>query len=209
MNNISERYVNTINYLGELFEYFNKELFKGELPKPVITIQPDMRNKENGWFSDKKVWLLDDDKDNMEYELNLSAQFLNGGMIEISQTLLHLMCHEYAKLNSLNETSRSGKYHNKLYKHIAETHGLNVDVTDKQGYSKTRLTDETLGLLNKYVEKNNYSCIHRLPMQKGKSVRRTSTRKYVCSECGNSVRATKEVNILCMDCNNPMVEEKL
>lgn len=40
--------------------------------------------------------------------------------------------------------------------------------------------------------------------------KRSSTRKYICPQCGLSVRATKVVKIACIDCNNiQMIEENV
>ena len=56
MKNGTDKYIETVAYLGKLYDYANAELFGGELVKPVITVQTDERNKTNGWWSVKKVW---------------------------------------------------------------------------------------------------------------------------------------------------------
>lgn len=38
--------------------------------------------------------------------------------------------------------------------------------------------------------------------------KKSSTRKYICTQCKCSVRATKEVNIACLDCNVKMIVEE-
>ncbi len=230
MTNGTEKYIETVAYLGKLYDFVNAKLFGGELAKPVITIQQDARNKTNGWWSISKVWKWQetvpancaecnnrDDCESFsecskliereEHELNMTAQQLNRPINEIAATLIHEMCHQYASVNKMQDCSRSGQYHNKLFKKIAETHGLKVECVAQIGWSKTSLTDETAALIVEYVSENPASVIYRMPVMSGQTVKTTSTRKYVCPVCGLSVRATKQVNIICADCNEPMQEE--
>ena len=51
MKNGTDKYIETVAYLGKLYDHINAELFGGELMKPVITVQTDERNKTNGWWS--------------------------------------------------------------------------------------------------------------------------------------------------------------
>lgn len=206
MINGTEKYIETVKYLGKLYDYCNEKLFGGELVKPVITIQQDPKNKTNGWWSVKKVW-KENDKDEGEHELNITAQQLNRSVNQIAATMIHEMCHQYAEANNMQDTSRSGTYHNKLFKQIAEKHGLTVECVQTIGWSQTGLTDETRELIAKFDIVTPYSIIYRLPVMKGQCVKTSSTRKYVCPVCGNSVRATKAVNIMCVDCNELMQEE--
>ncbi len=206
MTNGTERYISTVEYLGKLYDFCNAKLFGGELTKPVITVQRDERNKTNGWWSVKKVWRENEDDDG-EHELNMTAQQLNRPIKEIAATMIHEMCHQYATVNNLQDTSRSGTYHNKLFKKIAETHGLTVECVKTIGWSHTELTDDTAALIDEFVKDNPDSIIYRTAVFKGQTVRTSSTRKYVCPVCGTSVRATKEVRIKCVDCDEFMVEE--
>ena len=206
MKNGTEKYIETVNYLGKLYDFCNEKLFDGELIKPVITVQQDAKNKTNGWWSVKKVW-KENEKDEGEHELNMTAQQLSRPINQIAATMIHEMCHQYACVHNMQDTSRAGNYHNKLFKKIAETHGLTVECVKTIGWSHTELTESTAKLIDKFVKDNPDSIIYRLPVIKGQSVKTSSTRKYVCPVCGLSVRATKEVNIMCADCNELMQEE--
>ena len=207
MKNGTEKYIETVAYLGKLYDFANERLFNGELKKPVITIQRDERNKTNGWWSVGKVW-RENAEDDGEHELNMTAQQLNRPIGEIAATLIHEMCHQFASVNNMQDCARSGQYHNKLFKKIAETHGLKVACMPQIGWSHTELTDETAAMINAFVAENPATVIYRLPVMKGQVVKTSSTRKYVCPICGQSVRATKQVNIICADCNEPMQEEE-
>ncbi len=233
MLNGTDKYIETVAYLGKLYDYINAELFVGELDKPVITVQRDERNKTNGWWSVKKVWKWRDyapancaecdsrddcmsggDEPNYidckrmieceAHELNMTAQQLNRPFAEIAATLIHEMCHQYASMNNLQDTSRGGNYHNKLFKKIAEVHGLNVASAPTIGWSVTTLTDDTKAKMLAFEADNPCEVIYRLPVMHGQTVKTSSTRKYICPECGMSVRATKQVNIMCVDCNELM-----
>ncbi len=207
MKNGTDRYIETVAYLGKLYDYANGKLFGGELVKPVITVQTDERNKTNGWWSCGKVW-RESAEDEGEHELNMTAQQLNRPIGEIAATLIHEMCHQYATVHDMKDTSRSGNYHNKLFKKIAETHGLHVECVAKIGWSYTTLTDETAAMIAEFTAENPPTVIYRLPIMKSQITKNTSTRKYVCPVCGQSVRATKRVNIICADCNALMQEEE-
>lgn len=206
MKNGTEKYMETVAYLGKLYDFANEKLFGGELKKPVITIQRDERNKTNGWWSVGKVW-KESAEDEGEHELNMTAQQLSRPIGEIAATLIHEMCHQFAGVNNMQDCSRSGTYHNKLFKKIAETHGLKVECMPQIGWSHTGLSDEAAAMINEFVAANPATVIYRLPVVKGQTVKTSSTRKYVCPLCGQSVRATKQVNIICADCNVPMQED--
>ena len=142
MKNGTEKYIETVAYLGKLYDFVNAKLFGGELIKPVITVQRDERNKTNGWWSVGKVWKWKDtlpvncgvceDKAECcensdspkyldcsevaefeEHELNMTAQQLNRPIGEIAATLIHEMCHQFASINKMQDCSRSGTYHNR------------------------------------------------------------------------------------------------
>jgi len=206
MKNGTERYIETVTYLGKLYDYCNQKLFGGELVRPVITVQTDSRNKTYGWWSCQKVW-KENAEDDGEHELNMTAQTLNRPIGDIAATMIHEMCHQYASVNNIQDCYRSGSYHNKLFKKIAETHGLTVECLPTIGWSQTSLTKETAVLIEEFVKDNPDNVIYRLPVVKGSTVKTSSTRKYVCPCCGQSVRATKSVNIMCADCNEFMMEE--
>lgn len=206
MTNGTEKYIETVKYLGKLYDYINEKLFNNELDKPVITVQADEKNKAYGWFTTKKVW-QENDNDEGAYEINISAQYLNRPINQIAATLIHEMCHYYAKMNDMQDCSRSGTYHNKLFKKIAENHGLAVECVKTIGYSHTELTDETAKVIAAFVAENPESIIYRSMIIKGVKLKTSSTRKYICPCCGLSVRATKEVRIMCADCNEFMTTE--
>lgn len=223
MGNGTDKYVEAVMFYGKLFDCFNEKLFGGELLKPVITIQADEKNSVCGWFTVNRVWNWKDDSsvcpendkqnsncdvaERKDYEINLSAQFLNRPIKEVAATLLHEMCHYYAKLKNFRDCTRYGVYHNKLFKVIAEKHGLVTTYFDSIGYSYTELSLETENLLVEFLKETPEVKIYREPIVKGTRIKSLSVRKYVCPVCGQSVKATKRVNVICADCNECMTEK--
>ena len=207
MKNGTEKYIETVKYLERLYDYCNEKLFDNGLEKPVITVQLDGKNKTYGWFTCGKVW-KENDKDNGAHEINITAQYLNRPVKQIASTMIHEMCHYYAEVNNMQDTSRSGTYHNKLFKKIAEQHGLKVECVKTIGWSHTELTPETDVFITAFGEHNPETIIYRAPVFTGQMVKTSSTRKYICPCCQQSVRATKQVNIMCLDCNKPMTVEE-
>ena len=201
----TKHYIDTVKYLKKLYDYCNEKLFNNELPECVATVQLDSKNKTNGWFTTSKVW-KQTDADEGAHEINITAQQLNRPIRQIASTMIHEMCHYYAQINNMQDTSRSGTYHNKLFKRIAEQHGLKVECVQTIGWSHTELTPDTDVIITGFIEHNPETIIYRSPVFKGQTVKSTSTRKYECPCCHNSVRATKQVNIECADCRELMRE---
>ena len=101
-----------------------------------------------------------------------------------------------------------GTYHNKKFKEAAEAHGLTVEKTVKNGWSKTTLTPETEAFV-KAMEKQGFSLVRpKVGGLKG-AAKKQSSRKYVCPCCGAIIRATKEVYVICGDCEVPFEESEV
>ncbi len=151
------------------------------------------------------------------HEINIGAGTLARPIEAICATLLHEMCHYYAHVHSIQDTSRGYTYHNKRFKQIAESHGLIVEHDPKYGWTITHPSEELLDFI---LENDLTDILITRNEHYGISVSGTgshngnltppppkpsSSRKYVCPCCGNSVRATKCVHIACMDCQAEMV----
>ena len=116
MNEVSLKPV--IDELETLFSKFNKAFFEGKLEKPVITVSPDHTRGAYGWCTGWKAWKAGEDEGH--YEINLCAEYLNRPFEETCGTLLHEMVHLQNLQDGVQDTSRSGLYHNKKFKEAAE-----------------------------------------------------------------------------------------
>ena len=66
MKNGSEKYIEAIKFLGELYDFLNRRFFFDELEKPVITVCPDGKNKAFGWFICGEIWREDGEEKPLE-----------------------------------------------------------------------------------------------------------------------------------------------
>lgn len=208
--------------LETAYDIFNKHYFDGSLPKVIITIQSS--RGAYGHCTTYKAWASGDE---LRYELNLGAEYLNRPIENVLATLMHEMVHIYCMENGLKDTSNMGRYHNKIFKTEAEKRGLIISKAEHIGWSKTQPSDqficniqswgladacesyrfgghEDTGADNYGADGSDNDTGIAVVMKPKKP---SSTRKYICPVCGNSVRATKDVNILCLDCCMQMEKE--
>lgn len=115
------------------------------------------------------------------------------------------MVHLMNLQNKVQDASRSGMYHNKKFKEVAEKHGLTVEKDSKYGYCITKLNEEALAFVS--AMNGEPFEMYRTKMAKISVSKGSSSRKYVCPCCGTIVRATKEVRIICSDCGVEFQEE--
>lgn len=175
----------------------------------VVTVQSQacLGRKEtvNGWATTKEVWHSEDNKS--YFEINMSAEQMNRPWTEIVTTLAHEMLHIINNLEGLKDTSRQGRYHNKVWAQSAKKYGFNVPEADSSiGYSAITLDEfKSQGLINetnKYASDMIYRDAFSIKnINKAKKV----TYKYVCPVCGAKVSSSSgTLNLICGDCNAPL-----
>lgn len=197
MSNVSLQEV--IGQLESLFSKFNKKFFDGQLEKPVITISPDTTRGAYGWCTSWKAWKQGGGQDSEGYyEINMCAEYLNRAFEETCSTLIHEMVHLMNLQDGVQDTSRSGMYHNRKFKQTAEGHGLTIEKDAKYGWCRTKLTDDALEYI-RTIDGQAFT-LYRSKVPKVKGSSSSSSMKYVCPGCGVIIRATKEVNVMCADC---------
>lgn len=197
-----------ISELHKAFNLLNSHFFNGELPQVVITIQSQGKRSCYGWFTVAKVWSSSHDKE--LHEINISAEHIGSRkMIEVLQTLLHEMLHLYASENEIQDTSRSGGYHNKRFKQIAEEHGMSYNhdkPNSKIGYSAVELTNESIATIESWNLKEASFDISRLSISNVK--KKSNIVKWVCG-CNVIVRSSKPViNVICGDCETHFIKQE-
>lgn len=195
-----------ISELESLFSTFNKAFFEGKLEQPVITVSPDNTRGAYGWCTGWKAWQNGEENGGF-YEINLCAEYLNQPFEETCGTLIHEMVHLWNLQEGVQDTSRSGTYHNKNFKIAAEAHGLIVEKSAKYGFSTTTLAPATLTFIQA-MEKTGFSLVRPRPLGLKGAKAKQSSRKYVCPGCGAIIRATKEVHVICGDCELTFEEQE-
>lgn len=207
-------YNRVAGYLNKVFDMLNDEFFENALSRPTITIQSTP--KAYGHFSLREdTWVS---KSGGTHEINIGAGTLGRPIENVCATLLHEMVHYWNYENGVQDCSRGGTYHNRRFRDAASARGLIVEHSEKYGWSHTSPADELLD----FVLRNELTDILITRNELGgfgmpgtgthsgtravTPVKRSSTRKYICPECGMSVRATRSVNIACLDCDRQMIE---
>lgn len=185
-----------------MFSRLNERFFNNELERVVFTFESGFKKGAYGWITTAKEWKQGEKE---RYNINISSDYLNRSKEAVISTLLHEMCHLYALQNEIQDTSRSGIYHNKKFKKIAEEHGLNIEEADKIGWSVTSLKPETIEWLTENSNFAEITIYKEKPLVADRIAKpKQSTRKYVCPCCGLIVRATKECRIKCIECDKEM-----
>lgn len=195
--------------LERAFDIANAHFYGNKLPKPIITVASTGRLSSYGWFTPAKLW---NDNEQQRHEINISAEYLHRDISEVITTLLHEMVHLYCNTNQIKDTSRGFSYHNKNFKKVAEIHGLTITHSRKCGWSHSQLSSEGenfIEICKLQIPNLQKFQIYRLGGQLDeetttKPKKSSSSRKYICPECGMSVRATKEVKIKCVECDLEM-----
>ena len=192
-------------YLEHAFDVLNKIYFNSALPKAIITVQSSP--KSYGYITTSKVW-TDKEKEESFYEINISAEHLTRPIENVLATLVHEMIHLFSIENNIKSVSCNGRYHNAHFKEEAERRDLKITYEKYIGWSNTMPTDMFIqkikenGLYRDIKHSRNTATLGGLPTGKKKS----STRKYVCPNCGASIRATKDINLIHADCEVLMVK---
>lgn len=194
-----------ISKLENLFSVFNEHFYEGQLEKPVIMVSPDITScGAFGWCTSWKAWKESDQaaEDEGFYEINLTAEYLKRPFDEICETLLHEMVHLFNLYADVQDTSRSGTYHNKRFKDEAEKRGLVITKSPKYGWALTSLNEEGKQMIGQ-LDADQFGFFRQPipPTLKKKKGQGSSSRKYVCPGCGCIIRATKEVHVVCGDCD--------
>ena len=201
-----------IGKLESLFSSFNDRFYDGQLQKPVITVSPNSRRKIFwGWCTSWKAWSSNEGPDCLAesdgggyYEINICAEYLNRPFAETSGTLLHEMAHLYNMQIGIQDTCRSGLYHNKQFKRAAEEHGLIVSKDATYGFCITQFNDEAARFVAS-INDAEFSLHRKKKFGADTAKQKSSTRKYFCPKCGLIIRATRDVNVLCVDCNTEFI----
>jgi hypothetical protein len=196
---VSQTLSKDLALLERIYDAANKKYFAGALQRPVITIMKTPQ--AYGHFTCYKPW-SDGEKDYSE--INIGAEALNRPIEETAATMIHEMVHQYCFENKIADTSRSGYYHNQRFKNEAEHRGIIIEKAQGIGWSKTSPSYD-LKLWAQAALKDGIDKKRSAEAARPTSAKPSSTRKYICPNCGLSVRATKEVRVACITCDSELV----
>lgn len=202
-------YFDTLRKINEIFEYINAEIFKGELPVVLFTIEPDKKKgKVAGWYLNKSFYKVGEERVG---QINICAEYLARPWIDVAECVLHESTHLFCNLNG---NPARGNYHNVAFKQAAEAHGLAVEKV-KNGWAKTSLKPDTRNKLEEFLEKNNFEkkpLIYR-ELPPPKPINSEYVPKHIrfkCPVCGISINTPYpkpfEESFNCPKCQVTLVE---
>lgn len=191
-------YIKQLESLNKMYNLINEKFFDNKLSKVIITLQKD--SKAYGYFTIKKIWTLSDGT--QQHEINISADYLQRDKYKLCGTLLHEMTHLYAEQNKIQDTSRQGRYHNKMFKQLAEKDGLlTIELADGIGWSSTYSTEKFKEFIDN--SKIDFLNLYRASVEKlPKTAEKKQQYKFICPVCGLEIKTiTATAQLLCVDCD--------
>lgn len=191
-------------FYSKAFEYLNEHVFNSLLPNVGLTLQFSKTKKSTtkGYF--KPMTFNFNDKQMPVICLVLDYIF-DDSPYHFLDVLIHEMIHFEAKVRNISDTNNKGKFHNNLFKGLAESRGYMIlDKDPKIGYSHGRPSYELEQIFNEFLKDNpfpyeKYEVIGSKDREV-ETIPRTSY-KYICESCLTMFKAKKGLKIICADCD--------
>jgi hypothetical protein len=183
-----------------------------ELPAVAFVIGSGTVNSKNGewtaghfaparWADDLAA------TDYARHEVFVAGELLKSGPLSVLATLLHEAAHALAHVREVKDTSRGGRYHNTLFRGVAQEVGLTVEQMGKNGWAATALSPETADRYRVALERLAKITSHRKAETRAEATGRKSNNNGVaasCPTCGRKIRMSRSVNeagpIMCWPC---------
>jgi len=186
-----------IKELERIYDYFSKTSGLDKIaPRPLITIQTKGASKNTlGWHW-KDKWQL---KKKSISEINICAESLAGNIIE---TLIHEMVHYHNTSLDIADCNQH-QYHNKHFKEMAESYGLNVEKSGRHGWSTTSISKQLQKTISSVKINKKLFNLYRKKNMVMKSI--TKMKKYRCN-C-TTVRCATDLQAHCEICQKTFKQE--
>ncbi len=127
-----------------------------ELPAAVVVVGPGSDRRQGlfkwGHFAAFR-WRPRDGTEARLPEVLVAGEGLERSATEVVSTLLHEAAHALAHVRGVQDTSRDGRYHNRLYQQVANEVGLDVEDMPPYGRAKTTLRPETVAFYSGEIER--------------------------------------------------------
>lgn len=188
------------------FEFFNKELFEGELPPAVITLQRK-RNAAGYFLNDAFANRQVDTFTAGEIAMNPDT-FLGRSDKDILSTLVHEMVHHWHQ-----EFGKPGKngYHNREWANKMISLGLQPVSLDNPGdVTGRKVTHEIVAggpfdvACDAFLADGYMVTWQAQPATKGPRDPKKNKVKYVCPQCEAKAWGKPDLNIVCGECDTQM-----
>lgn len=189
--------------LEQAYDWFNAELFQGQLPRVLFTLQ--RKGKAMGYFSAKRF------KSRLAAEEEIDELAINPAMfekpdIEILDNLVHEMCHVWQE--HFGQPSRSG-YHNKEWAAKMKEVGLQPSHTGRLGGMETGQKVSDYRIAGGPFERSAETLLatgftfHWVSLENKPAKGPASKVKFTCHRCGQNVWGKPGASVLCGVCSEP------
>ena len=204
----------TYTVLSMAYDFFNQELFHGELPPCLITMQ---RHKgAYGYFSGDRFASVADPKDiTDEIALN-PAHFATQQPKKVLSTLTHEMCHLWQHHYG---TLPRKSYHDRQWAAKMREIGLIPTATGEEGGKEIgQRMHHLIDANGQYAQAVANLLIEHPAIlyhdrssetDKARKKKAASKTKYTCPVCGLHAWAKPDAPLICGDCHQPMEAEAI
>lgn len=146
-------------------------------------------------------------------EVFVGGEGLARGPVAVVGTLLHEAAHALAHVRGIKDTSRQGRWHNALFKALAEEVGIEVSKDPRIGWSPTRVPDSTREAYGEVIaELGRALRLHRNSEATGAGAPKKPGPPACVCECGRRIRVAPSVleagPITCGACGTDFTPEQ-
>jgi hypothetical protein len=194
----------TYGPLQAAFRHFNRELFNGELPAELFTLQ--RRANTKGYFSPDRFVAIGGEMRIGEIAMN-PAYFVVRTPIDTCSTLVHEMAHAWREMQA--KPPRSG-YHDKLWAAKMREVGLQPSSTEAPGGKETGyrvshyiVPDAPFALSYARLEATGVMIGWGDAMVRGQDAKPAKPKrfKFICPSCGANVHGREATDVRCNPCD--------
>lgn len=192
-----------------LFDYFNRELFNGDLPPCMLNFS--RRARSRGFFVNN-IWTEGDDA--TTHEISLNPDCLDRPAADSISTLVHEMAHLWQQAHG---TPPRRAYHDRQWSAKMEAIGLMPSTTGEQGGKKVGQK-----MTHYIIEGGPYlTAFQRMPAElllpwktngqigkETKGKKKSSKRKYTCPSCNANAWGKEGLAIVCGECEEAFEMEE-
>lgn len=190
-------------YATKVYETYNRELWGGQLPHCLITLQ--RHRNARGYFAAKRF--ADSNKVSV-HEIALNPETFERDIRDITSTLVHEMAHLWQE--EFGKSSRNG-YHNRQWAEEMLRIGLEPVSLDNPGKMTGQRVTHTIMADGEFArvwdslkDELDSDALLRDIWQSVKKPTKNSKVRYDCPVCGAKAWAKPDSNLMCGDCQEVM-----
>lgn len=188
-----------------------------DVPEAIVVMASGTTSPRKllGHYADSR-WTRKDEKGAPRIaEVLIAGEGFQRDPTDVFGTLLHEAAHGLAAARKLKDTSRGGRYHNKVFAQLAKELGLEVEKMGTFGLAHTTVPAGTVSRWKKTIDAIGEAARNHFRFAEGQGGGEEKPKsrllKAVCG-CGRKIRLSQEVfdqaAILCESCEEPFELEE-